>query len=127
MNATLLQLLGAFSFGAVMGWNLYFVNRYRTAVSLTDLASIAAAVGGAAVLALFPTKSDLFGAYGLGLAAGFFLYFLVLVKLVRVSSNFDGDWFLDGRRKALKEDQTAEGVASTAHPMTVPGGPVVKK
>src|SRR5205823_377881 len=75
-NDTGLQWWGAFAFGALMGWNLYFLNRYRTAIALADLASIIGALGGAAVLALFPAKSVLFGAYGLGLFAGFFLYFL---------------------------------------------------
>lgn len=51
------------------------------------------------MLALFPAKSDLFGAYGIGLAVGFFGYFLVLIVLVGFSQNFGMDWFLDGRRK----------------------------
>ena len=51
------------------------------------------------MLALFPAKTDLFGAYGVGLFSGFFGYFIVLTVLVRISPNFDADWFLDGRRK----------------------------
>jgi hypothetical protein len=52
---------------------------------------------------LFPARSDLFGAYGVGLASGFFGYFLVLVVLVGVSRNFGVEWFLDGRRKRPQE------------------------
>ena len=57
------------------------------------------AIGGAAVMALFPAKSALFAAYGLGLFAGFFFYLATLMVLVRRSENFDWDWFLDGRHR----------------------------
>ena len=94
------QLAGAFSFGLLLGWYVYFVNRYRKGdVQVSDIVTLIAAIGGSAVLALFERKTDLFGAYGLGLATGFFAYFISLLILVRKSSNFDADWFLDGRRK----------------------------
>ena len=97
--ATLIQLLGAAGFGIVIGWYVYYLNRYRKGdVQLSDLVTVIGAIGGSAVLALFPSGSDLFGAYGVGLALGFFGYFVVLVILVSISSNFDVDWFLDGRR-----------------------------
>src|SRR5437773_2554434 len=98
--ASLLQLLGAGGFGVVIGWYLYFVNRYRKAeVKLDDLVTLVGVLGGGAILALFPARTDLFGAYGIGLFVGFFGYFLTLVLLVKSSRNFDFDWFLDGRRK----------------------------
>jgi hypothetical protein len=98
--ATLLQLLGAAGFGAILGWYLYYVNRYRSAdVRLADLITVVGILGGGAISALFKPRSDLFGAYGLGLCVGFFGYFLVLVILVALSENFTLDWFLDGRRK----------------------------
>jgi hypothetical protein len=94
------QLLGAGCFGALIGWYVYYINRYRKAdVQVSDLVTVIGVIGGSAVLALFPQGTDLFGAYGIGLAAGFFGYFLVLITLVGVSPNFDADWFLDGRRK----------------------------
>ena len=40
----------------------------------------------------------MFGSYGVGLAVGFFGYFLVLIILVAASKNFTADYFLDGRR-----------------------------
>ncbi len=117
-EASVLQLLGAGSFGFVMGWQLYFVNRYRKdGVSIADLGGVVAAIGGTAVLALFPAETDLLGAYGIGLLGGFFSYFLVLVALVRRSPNFAWDWFLDGRRAVPTEGQTTNGVDSTSHPM----------
>jgi hypothetical protein len=97
---------GALGFGLVLGWFLYFVNRYRrTDASFADLTTIIGAVGGGAITALFgPGASDLFGAYGVGLAIGFFAYFFVLVILVAISKNFDSDYFLDGRRKLAAGD-----------------------
>ena len=94
---------GAFSFGLVIGWFLFFLNRYRRGeASFSDLATILGAVGGAAVTSLFGGGSEpLFGAYGIGLAVGFFSYFLILAAMVAGSDNFDIDYFLDGRRKTL--------------------------
>lgn len=104
MTATTLQLLGAGCFGAVVGWYVYYINRYRKGdVQLSDIVTLLGTIGGSAVLGLFEKKTDLFGAYGVGLAIGFFGYFLLLVILVGASSaqsrNFNVDWFLDGRRK----------------------------
>ena len=98
--ASTIQMLGAGGFGFLIGWYIYYINRYRKGdVQLTDLVTLIGAIGGAAVLALFPQGSDLFGASGVGLFAGFFAYLLMLIFLVGVSDNFDADWFLDGRRK----------------------------
>lgn len=118
-EASFIQLLGAGCFGAVVGWYLFFLNRYRSGdVALGDLVTVIGAIGGAAILALFPAKSDLFGAYGIGLAIGFFGYFLVLVGLVARSRNFGIDWFLDGRRKRPDATEVVpEGTAQTVRAM----------
>jgi hypothetical protein len=90
---------GAFGFGAVIGWYLYFINRYRKAeVQIGDLTTVIGAIGGAAVLKMFGDDATLFGAYGIGIAAGFFGYFVILMFLVGHSKSFSSDWFLDGRR-----------------------------
>jgi hypothetical protein len=96
--------LGAFAFGAIIGWYIYYVNRYRKGeVQFSDITTLVGAIGGAAVLKLFEGTTEapgsLFGWYGIGLAVGFFGYFLTLVGLVNKSENFNADWFLDGRRK----------------------------
>lgn len=115
-----LELLGAGAFGAVLGWNLYFVNRYRTdRMGVNDLASLVGVVGGGAVLALFPAGTALFGAYGVGLLAGFLAYLGVLLLMVRKSENFGVDWFLDGRRKRIADDEEKDGRATNA-PMHAP-------
>jgi len=105
-----IQLLGAGGFGAVIGWYVYYINRWRKDdVQLSDIVTLVGAIGGAAVLALFPAKSDLFGAYGIGLAAGFFLYFFVLVILVAKADGFTAAWFIDGRAPKLGPEQITSG------------------
>ena len=99
VEASSLQKEGAFAFGLVIGWYVYYINRYRKEVKIEDLTTVIGAVGGGAVLALFPAKSDLFACYGTGLATGFFLYFFILLAFALVSPNFGIDFFLDGRRK----------------------------
>jgi hypothetical protein len=101
----MVQLIGAAAFGAIVGWFVYFINRYRTeGVHFSDLVTLIGVIGGAGILRLFDAGTDLFGAYGIGLAIGFFGYFLVLVGLVYQSPNFTSDWFLDGRRKRATGD-----------------------
>src|SRR5262245_23494473 len=118
--AATIQLLGAGAFGAILGWYVYFINRYRKAdVQLGDLVTVIGVLGGGAVLALFPARTDLFGAYGIGLFIGFFGYFLVLIFLVGVSSNFGVDWFLDGRRKKPVDPYYIPDTM-TEHPMASP-------
>jgi hypothetical protein len=94
-----IQLIGAAGFGAIVGWYVYYINRYREGgVQFSDLVTVIGILGGATVLAIFPQGSGLFGAYGIGLFIGFFGYFLVLLGFVSHTPNFDVDWFLDGRR-----------------------------
>lgn len=114
--AKTIQLIGAGAFGAVVGWYVYYINRYRKDdVQLSDIVTLLGAIGGAAVLALFPAKSDLFGAYGIGLAAGFFLYFFILVVLVNKAPGFTAGWFLDGRAPKLSVNE----ITSSQKPMSL--------
>lgn len=118
VSATNLQLAGAFGFGLLIGWYVYYINRYRKGdVQFSDLSTVIGILGGGAILALFPAKTDLFGAYGVGLAVGFFSYFAFLLVWVRISKNFNVDWFLDGRRKKLAPDETAAGIRRTVTAM----------
>ena len=115
-------LAGAICFGALVGWYLYYINRHRTdKVTLQDLATIIGALGGAAILAIFPARSALFGGYGVGLAGGFFGYFVVLLFMVRVSPKFSVEWFLDGRRKKLDGDEYIPGYDERGVALAKPG------
>ena len=126
--ATQLQLGGAFCFGLLIGWYIYYINRYRkSGVSWNDLVTLIGIVGGGTILTLFKSSTDLFGAYGIGLAAGFFLYFIFLIIWVLISKNFTIDWFLDGRRTKLSQTEyIPEEVRSTTTAMgeqNAQGGP----
>jgi len=127
-DASVIQLLGAGGFGAIIGWYIYYVNRYRKGdVQLGDLVTVVGVLGGASVLALFPAKTDLFGAYGIGLFLGFFGYLVTLAGMVAKSKNFTADWFLDGRRKAPAAGEVIPaGTAETVHPMGTAGGGAVR-
>jgi hypothetical protein len=127
-EASTIQLLGAGGFGAMIGWYVYYVNRYRTGdVQLSDITTVMGVIGGGAVLALFPARTDLFGAYGIGLFVGFFSYFITLLILVALSSNFNLDWFLDGRRmdpkppysvpQSARQPSTAMGAEGRQNPI----------
>lgn len=99
-----IQLLGAGGFGTLIGWYVYYINRYRKDdATLRDLVTLISVIGGGSILALFPANTDLFGAYGIGLVLGFFGYFAFLNIYVLISENFTIDWFLDGRRKEPAE------------------------
>jgi hypothetical protein len=105
-SISVIQGLGAGCFGALIGWFTYYVNRYRAeGVKLMDIMTLIGAIGGVAVLTLFPEKTDLFGAYGIGLAVGFFGYFVVLLLMVKASPDFTLAWLLDGRRPPLREGE----------------------
>ena len=74
---------------------------------MIDLGIVRKTVTASAVLAAISLIAGLLFSrtpIGIGLAAGFFLYFLVLIFLVGISKNFDVDWFLDGRRKKPATD-----------------------
>src|SRR5262249_17449103 len=81
---------GAFCFGAVIGWVTYYTMRYSAAHALSDIAVVIGAVGGAAVLALFPAQTPPFAAYGTGLAVGFFAYIVILILATLIAKGFAG-------------------------------------
>jgi uncharacterized membrane protein YeaQ/YmgE (transglycosylase-associated protein family) len=67
---------GPFCFGLVIGWVTYRTLRRKTeGAALGDIASVLGAVGGATIVALF--KNSAFDDYCVGLAVGFFAYFVV--------------------------------------------------
>ena len=119
--ASMIQLVGAICFGAIIGWYVYYINRYRKGdIQLGDLVTLIGVLGGGTVLTLFPASTDLFGGYGIGLFFGFFGYFSVLLKMVSVTDNFNIEWFLDGRRKKPGDSwYIPKEVRNTMMPMDV--------
>lgn len=103
-TASTIQLLGAAGFGAIIGWYVYYINRHRKSdVQFSDLTTVIGIIGGGGVISLFPTGTDLFGAYGIGLFLGFFGYYVSLLILVNISPDFSASWFLDGRKNKVDE------------------------
>lgn len=85
--------VGALCFGLVVGWVTYRTLRRRSGeTGLSDIATVIGVVGGAAVTSLFKPE-DLFAAYAIGLAIGFFAYFIVGLKLEGKANA--GGWMLD--------------------------------
>ncbi len=78
-HAGVVAYIGAGCFGLVVGWVTYrTLRRKEGTTQLSDLATVIAAIGGAAVTKLFDNP-NLFGWYCIGLAVGFFLYFIIAV------------------------------------------------
>src|SRR5690349_2510578 len=68
---------GPFWFGVVVGYITYRTLRHKAETGLGDIAAVIGAVGGAAVLKMFPTGTASFDSYAFGLATGFFVYLII--------------------------------------------------
>jgi hypothetical protein len=106
--------IGAAAFGAVIGWNAYFVNRYRQSVVIGDLAAVVAAVGGGAILKLFPATAGTFGYYGFGLALGFFAYFAALAAMAWRAPGIGLYWLVTGYPG--KDDYVPQAPGGSSNP-----------
>jgi hypothetical protein len=79
---TVLQFFGGLAFGAVIGWITYFVIRRAQPKVLTDITTIIGILGGGAVTALFAPEGASFAGYAIGLALGFFGYYVTFSIVV---------------------------------------------
>jgi hypothetical protein len=97
---------GAVCFGAFVGIIVYrSLIRMERKPRLADIGTMIAAVAGGAITTLFPSQSDLFGYYAIGLIPGMGIYFLTFLAL-------------NGRKK------TSHLMGNTSCPSeTKPGGP----
>lgn len=71
---SVLSLVGAGCFGAVVGWIAYRTLRRSEGSRISDLVTVVAALGGGVVINTRFPDPDLFACYSFGLAAGFFGY-----------------------------------------------------
>lgn len=85
-----MPVIGALAFGVVTGWVTYRTLRRVKSEGLSDIATVVGIVGGAAITGLFPAGGEAFGAYGIGLAAGFFFYLIVSLFVAARSTNSVG-------------------------------------
>jgi uncharacterized membrane protein YeaQ/YmgE (transglycosylase-associated protein family) len=70
-------IISSICFGLVIGWVTYRTLRRNQTNGLSDVATILGAVGGAAITTLFPSGTEMFSYYCIGLAIGFFTYLIV--------------------------------------------------
>lgn len=90
MAATTFSKIGAIAFGLVVGWITYRTLRRREGgAQISDLSAVIAAIGGGAVTAIPFNDPDVFGAYAIGLAVGFFGYLVTSSLLVRDKRKID--------------------------------------
>lgn len=69
--------VGALCFGVVIGWITYrTLRRKEGGAAVSDIAAVIGAIGGAGITALFDAQAS-FSSYCIGLAGGFFGYFIV--------------------------------------------------
>ncbi|MDX3691974.1 hypothetical protein PV726_16820 [Streptomyces europaeiscabiei] len=106
MQLSMLSLIGSGAFGCVIGWIAYrTLRRAEGGSRIADLVTVVAALGGGTVINAQFAEPDLFASYGLGLATGFFAYFVI------------GAW-LDRRARKRAEGNRPAQVA----PAQVTGG-----
>lgn len=75
--------IGAACFGLVIGWIVYRTLRRREGpAALSDISAVIGAIGGAGVTTVFANEA-IFGLYCIGLAVGFFSYFVTGLLLAR--------------------------------------------
>ena len=124
-----IEFWGALLLGILLGWFVYYINRYRTGgLQFSDVTTLVSVVGTASAT-LFAFKAGepnylLFAGFScIGLFVGYFGYLLFLVCLVLGSKNFTFDWFLDGRRKQPEPPfYIPDGTAVTVRPAFAPAG-----
>lgn len=90
---------GAFWFGVVIGFVTYRTLHHKKEAVIGDLAAVFGAIGGAAVLSLFPLEGGRFDEYAFGLAFGFFLY-LVISLVISLGFKQDAIKLLGGDRES---------------------------
>jgi hypothetical protein len=74
--------VGAVCFGVTVGYITYrTLVRTVDKTSISDLAAVIAALGGAAVTKLFDPKTVLFGWYSVGLLVGMAVFFLLFLAM----------------------------------------------
>ncbi|UOX90431.1 hypothetical protein MUY14_07350 [Amycolatopsis sp. FBCC-B4732] len=99
MEATTLTIIGAVAFGVVVGWITYRTLRRREdPAQLSDLAAVIGAVSGGAVTAIPFKDPDVFAAYSIGLAVGFFGYLFTAALLVKDRKKVD-EWLGEPRKR----------------------------
>jgi NhaP-type Na+/H+ or K+/H+ antiporter len=114
---TTLSLWGSGAFGLVIGWIAYrTLRRTADAPRLADLVTVIAALGGGAVINARFAEPDLFAAYGIGLAAGFFAYLVVAYLMERSDRKADARTTQPGASAAQSPAEAAGRTTAASRP-----------
>jgi hypothetical protein len=111
VTTLIVTTIGSLAFGTVMGWITYRTLRNSTVNGISDIAAVIGAVAGAAVTTLFPQETMAFGAYCIGLAAGFFLYLRQAIQIAEKYGDESAkriEWL--GSDPAKSEQKTQTGM-----------------
>lgn len=85
--------VGALCFGLVIGWVTYRTLRRKEGnAALSDIAAVIGAVGGGTITGLYK-QATLFGWYSIGLAIGFFLYYII--GLITAGKESTAGWMME--------------------------------
>lgn len=90
--------------GFVFGYLLYYAVRHTSEFNIDLLSSAIGAVGGGVVIALFGETKGWIGPYGIGLACGFLVYFVLCLILI-----FSGKFQVVAGNKVMIFSQTVLG------------------
>ncbi len=103
-----LRFIGGIGFGLVVGWTTYFILRRAQPKTLSDLSTFIGIIGGSTITALFDSKGDSFVGYAIGLAIGFFAYYIVFLLIADVHVIHEPVIKKSSRR--LVQDVAASGI-----------------
>jgi hypothetical protein len=117
----ILQFIGGIGFGLVVGWVTYFILRRAQPKTLSDLSTFIGIVGGGTITALFDPGGYSFAGYSIGLAIGFFAYYIVFMRLT--GSHAVGETMII-KKKVQKPAQVPDsGIMGEKRPSSHPAGP----
>ena len=89
-----MENIGSLCFGLVIGWITYRTLRRKEGnAAISDIAAIIGAIGGAGITTLF-TETAIFSSYCIGLAIGFFGYFIIGII---VGKGKGPSWMIDDK------------------------------
>ncbi len=86
---------GEFYFGLVIGYITYRTLRRKDSAAISDIATVIGAVGGGAIVSLFPSDTISFDLYAKGLAFGFFTYLVIAMVLSFFPNNSTNEFLGD--------------------------------
>ena len=104
--------IGAWCFGAVVGWITSRTLRRTTPSGLSDISTVIGSIAGAAITGIYKPSTNSFGYYCIGLFCGFFAYLIISVIVAKKEGNQAvGDWL--GSEPVVSSGGTATTSTST--------------